>query len=518
MRVPDTPTQSSPTDIRSLTLEPSMIDPAVIIAGGGPAGLLLAGELALAGVPSTVLEARPEPAAASPGMAVHGRTLELLKRRALPEPIGPNDAFPWPLTPFALLWLDMAHAGEVEHTYALPQWRTERLLERWVTELGVDVRRGHELVSLAQDPHEVTAGVLDEHGESYELRGGWLVGCDGGESRVRELAGIAFTQTGPTYYGVLGDFKPGEGEDRAFDAGLKSNGMFGAIPLDAETIRLMTIEFDVEAPAADVPVTKAELAARIERITGAAPVLGEPAFLARFGAPTGLAATFRDNRVLLVGDAAHTWFISGTQGLNAALHDAANLGWKLAATVLGTAPAGLLDSYEAERRPVAEAACRHANSTMALLHPLERVEKLRELLTTLIGIPEVNRYLLDAPTAARYPVPAQSADAAQPHPLLGTPVPDATLNLPEGTATVAEAMRSGRGLLLDLSDGAADLGAAAGWTDRLEVLRAKPHRDLPAAVLLVRPDGHIAYADDPGTDPAELTASLRTWFGEGEEL
>ncbi|HEY3871869.1 MAG TPA: FAD-dependent monooxygenase [Actinocrinis sp.] len=495
----------------------------VLISGGGPAGLMLAGELALAGVNSVVLERRAEPATASPGMAVHGRALELLKRRALPEPIGPNDAFPWPLTPFALLWLNMEGAREVDYTYALPQWRTERLLEAWVKSLGVDVRRGHELISFTRNADGITAQVQDERGVSYELTAGWLAGCDGAASRVRELAGIDFKEIAPTYYGVLGDFKPAEGEDRTFDAGLKANGMFGAIPLDAETVRLMTIEFDVEAPAADTPVTKAELTARIERITGAAPTIGEPTYLARFGAPTGLAAAFRDGRVLLVGDAAHSWFISGTQGLNAALQDAANLGWKLAAAIRGTAPEDLLDTYDAERRPVAEAACHHADSTMALLYPLERVEKLRNLITTLMGFDQVNRYLLEMPTAARYPLPASAPDGDGSHPLLGTAAPDAALEPIDAAATaaaattattVSEAMRSGHGLLLDLSGGTAELDAATGWSDRVDVVRAKPQPDLPAAVLLLRPDGRIAYADDAGTDAAALTASLRTWFGE----
>jgi 2-polyprenyl-6-methoxyphenol hydroxylase-like FAD-dependent oxidoreductase len=484
----------------------------VLIAGGGPAGLMLAGELALAGVPAIVLERETSPAEASPGMAVHGRTLELFKRRGLTDGIGPSDMFPWPRTPFALMWLDMDGAREEDYTYAFPQWRTERLLEKWATGLGADIRRGHELVEFTQHDDRVTATVRTRDGSVYALNASWFAAFDGARSRVRELAGIGAERIGPDYYGVLGDMRLGDDADRNFDAGLHPDGMFGAIPLSADTVRLMTIEFDVEAPPADAPVTAAELAARIERITGNAPRLGELSFLARFGAPTVLAEQFRSGRVFLLGDAAHSMFISGTQGLNAGLHDAANLGWKLAAVASGRAPEALLDSYETERRPVAAQACWHASATMALLHPLQRVERLRELITVLFGFDDVNRYLLEVTTAARYPLPAGDSASGS---LLGLPVPNATLHSPDGETTIATVMHEsrGKGLLLDLSGGVADLGDMGAWSDRVAVKRAEPIPELQAAVLLIRPDGHIAHADSTGTDISGLTETLRSWFG-----
>jgi 2-polyprenyl-6-methoxyphenol hydroxylase-like FAD-dependent oxidoreductase len=486
----------------------------VVISGAGPAGLMLAGELALAGVPAVVLERRPEPAGVSAGMAVHGRTLELFKRRGLRDAIRPEDIFPWPRTPFALLWLNMEGARDEDYTYAFPQWRTERLLEQWVTELGVDLRRGHEVVDLVQDGDGVTVGVSDQNGRRYEVRGAWLAACDGADSRVRELAGIGSEQKGPGYYGVLGDLELTEDSDRQFDAGVHPDGVFGAIPLSADTVRLMTLEFDVEAPGPKEPVTAAEVTARIERITGRAPKLGKLTWLSRFGGPTRLAERFRDGRVLLVGDAAHTMFISGTHGLNAALHDAANLGWKLAAEINGWASPGLLDSYEQERRAVADRLCRHACISMAMLHPYERVAQLRELVERLIGFEQVNSHLLQVTTAARYPLPDDTQEQAQVHPLTGTPVPDATLNLTDGQSSVAEAMRGGRGLLLDLSEGTAALDEASAWAQRVDLVAAKAAPELPAAVVLVRPDGQIAYASASGDDRAGLLAALRTWFGD----
>jgi 2-polyprenyl-6-methoxyphenol hydroxylase-like FAD-dependent oxidoreductase len=482
----------------------------VVISGAGPAGLMLAGELALAGVPAVVLERRPEPAGVSAGMAVHGRTLELFKRRGLRDAIRPEDIFPWPRTPFALLWLNMEGARDEDYTYAFPQWRTERLLEQWAVGLGVDLRRGHEVADLVQDDEGVTVGVTDERGGRYEVRGGWLAACDGADSRVRELAGIGSEQKGPGYYGVLGDLELTEGADRQFDAGVHPDGVFGAIPLSADTVRLMTLEFDVDAPGPQEPVTAEELAARIGRITGRAPKLGRLTWLSRFGGPTRLAERFRDGRVLLVGDAAHSMFVSGTHGLNAALHDAANLGWKLAAEINGWAPPGLLDSYQQERRAVADQLCRHANASMALLYPYKRVAALRELVDRLIGFDQVNRHLLEITTEARYPLPGDPQD----HPLIGAPVPDATLALADGRSSVAEAMRGGRALLLDLSEGTAAVGDAAGWADRVDTVVAKAAPELPAAVVLVRPDGHIAYASNTGDDRAGLLSALRTWFGD----
>jgi 2-polyprenyl-6-methoxyphenol hydroxylase-like FAD-dependent oxidoreductase len=480
----------------------------VLIAGGGPTGLMLAAELRLAGVEAIVLEPRTERPETSSGMAIHGRTLELFKHRGFYDRIEPGTIFAWPRTPFSMIWLDMTGVAERDHTHAYPQWRTERLLLDRAGELGADLRLGHELVGLSQDGAGVLAEVSGPDG-IYLQRADYLVGADGAESRVRELAGIAFTPISDGYYGVYGDMDLVPGQ--LFDAGVHNGGVFGAMPLNAETIRLMTLEFDnsVERPGGDDPVTRAELAASIGRVTGSTPELGELRHLTRFGAPNRLAETYRAGRVFLAGDAAHSMFISGTQALNTGIHDAVNLGWKLAAELTGWAPEGLLDTYQAERHPAGERMTWHAHASMALLHPLEKIGQLRELVGKLLGFDEANRHFLRITTDVRYPLAGEPGAAI--HPLLGHSVPDVPLVTDGGAGSVAETMRAGHGVLLVLGEAA--VPAVEGYGDRVDVVRAKASDELGAAVLLIRPDGYVAHADVTGTDADGLAAALRTWFG-----
>jgi 3-(3-hydroxy-phenyl)propionate hydroxylase len=487
----------------------------IIIAGGGPAGLMLACELRLAGVEAIVLEPRTERPEMSPGMAVHGRTLELFRQRGLYDRIDPEDIWAWPRTPFALLWLDMTGAAETDYTYAFPQWRTERLLLERALELGADLRTGHELVSFAEHATGVTV-VAQGPGGALQLHGDYLVGCDGAGSRVRELAGITFPASSDTYHGVFGDMEVSDDLDDAFSVGVHESGVFGALPLNAEILRLMTLEFGVEPPPGDVPVTEEELLDSIERTSGRRPKVGKMRWLSRFGGPTRLAGSYRAGRVFLVGDAAHSLFISGSQGLNTSLHDATNLGWKLAAAVNGWAPPGLLDSYEAERHPVGKRMVWHASASVAMLHPLERVGPLRELVTRLLGFEDANRHMLRIPTDVRYPMGdgrPGGPDAGAAHPLLGGVVPDVPLVTGGGIDSVAQTLRTGRGVLLDVSGGAADLEQAEGWANRVDVVTAARSDELGAAVVLIRPDGYVAHADATGDDREGLHAALTTWFG-----
>ncbi|QXJ23887.1 FAD-dependent monooxygenase [Actinomadura graeca] len=485
----------------------------VVIAGGGPAGLMLACELGLLGVDAVVLERDPEPDENSQGMAVHGRSLEVFKQRGLADRIRKEDIWAWPRTPFAFFWLDLDGVGEEDHTYAFPQWRTERLLEDRARELGVDIRRGHELVGFEQDATGVTVETRSAAGPD-RLRGAFLVGCDGADSRVRRLAGIEFETAGLGYHGVLGDVVLSDGPPPEFTTGLFQQGMFGALPLQPGELRLMTIEFGAEGPGPGTPVTAEELRASIRRVTGTDPEVEGVRWLARFGGTTRHARRYREGRVLLAGDAAHVLYISGTQGLNAGIQDAVNLGWKLAAEIQGRAPDGLLDTYHGERHPVGERICSHARAQMALMHPFDRVTPLRGLVAELLEIGAVNRFLLELPSATGYPLPVAEGTEGEPHPLLGRPVPDVPLDTGGGPAGTAEALHAGRGVLLDLSGGAADLGEAAAWAGRVDIVTAKPVPELDAAVLLVRPDGHVAYADRTGGDGKGLRWALATWFGE----
>ncbi|MEU4240021.1 FAD-dependent monooxygenase [Actinoplanes sp. NPDC026619] len=472
----------------------------VVIAGAGPAGLLLAGELSLAGVETVVIEPRAGAGTRSSGMAIHSRTLETLNLRGLAAPIR-AEMIRWPRTPFAMLWLDLDAVTESDWTYGFPQWRTETLLAEWATGQGAELRREQEVVGFTQDETGVTVDVRPATGAAYQIRAAYLVGCDGAESVVRRGAGIELAGNLPGYYGILGDVPLTDELESLFEAGPRPGGMFGALPIEEGMLRLMSIEFDREPPVDAGPPTVAELAAGVGRLNGEEPKLTDAYFLARFGGPSRVAAEYRRGRVLLAGDAAHQYFISGTQAMNTGLQDAMNLGWKLAAEIHGWAPAGLLDSYAAERQPVGRRMLLHAESVVAMLHPLDRLASLRTLFTELIEFEDVSRHLLRMTTVTRYP----GGD----HPLTGTAVADQPLVTASGPATIAEAMRSGHGLLLDVSGDGGPAPDVAEWSGRVETVVAAPLPGVDAEVLLIRPDGHIAYAGAK----SGLRRALTAWFG-----
>jgi 2-polyprenyl-6-methoxyphenol hydroxylase-like FAD-dependent oxidoreductase len=474
----------------------------VLVVGAGPTGLMLAGELACAGVPTIVLERHPEPNTRSAGMAVHGRTMELFDQRGLGDRIRADGSFVWPRTPFALMWLDLETVDERDHTIAYPQWRTERLLEARATELGVDIRRGHEVLDVKQTADEVIVQVRGPNGE-YQLSGTYLVGCDGADSVVRGFTGIEFVAEGITHHGMFADLPSSTEINESFAAGLHPTGMAAAMPIGPETLRLMAIELNVEPPSTGT-ATVEELREMIVRITGAAPDLAGAKWVQRFGGRTRLAERYRDDRVFLAGDAAHSLFISGTQGLNAGIQDAVNLGWKLAAAVAGWAPEDLLDTYHGERHPVGHRMCTHARAVLTLLYKATgKTRPLRELFAEFLRFDSVNRFLLQLPTAADYP----RAEGA--HPLTGTRLPNHRLSTPDGPRQLFADFRPGKGMLLDLSGGTATVPDLTGWADRVSMLRAGPLPEPTAEIVLLRPDGYVAYAgDDTG-----LVTALTTWFG-----
>ncbi|AGL15956.1 FAD-dependent monooxygenase [Actinoplanes sp. N902-109] len=472
----------------------------VLIAGGGPTGLMLAGELALAGVPAVVIERRTEPAQVSQGMAIHGRTLEVFRQRGLTDRIPPGAMTPWPRTPFALLWLDLATVDERDYTYVLPQWRTEELLAARATELGVTIMRGTELVGCSQDDTGVSVTIRSAAGEEV-LRAGYVVGCDGEFSVVRSGAGIGFPADGMRYYGVMGDVELEPGTENDFVSGVFPAGMSSAIPLRPGLVRLMTVEFETDRPDDSVPVTAGELSQSVGRITGRTPDIGEPHWVSRFGNHTRLADCYRKGRIFLAGDAAHVLFVSGTQGLNTGIQDAVNLGWKLAAAINGWAPPGLLDTYEEERRPVGRRVVTHARAQMALLHPVDRIAELRRTVEEFLAYDSVNQFLLKAATRDDYPG-------------LGERITDLAVSVSDNKTTVGELLRPARGVLLDLSGGRAQLASIAdGYGDRIDIVSAEPTDETGAAVLLLRPDGHVAHRGTGDPDDDGLRLALSTWFG-----
>jgi len=457
----------------------------VVIAGGGPTGLMLAGELGLMGVRAVVVEERAEPATVSQGMGMHGRTLEVFRQRGLLDEAGIAKLPVWPRTPFAMMWLDVASAGPEDQTYAFPQWRTEALLEARACELGAEIRRGARVAGLADHGNGVSVRIATAGGEE-SLEAAYVVGCDGEFSAVRAAAGIDFPAEGDTYYGMIGDV-PLTDPEAAFSNGRFPGGMFAVLPLQPGAVRFMTVEFERERPPAGTPATGDELLDAVERITGERPDV-TPGWVSRYGNHTRLATQYRKGRVFVAGDAAHVLFVSGTQGLNAGIQDAVNLGWKLAAAVRGWAPDGLLDTYHAERHPIGARLARHARAQMRLLHPFDRVGDVRELFGEFLRYPAVHRFLLEQSTDDVYPMPGGDDE------LLGRRLPDA-----------ADLLRNGQGLLVDSTAEPLDVAA---WSDRLHLVSASA---TPARRVLVRPDGIVAYV---GTDDAETRAAVRTWFGE----
>jgi 2-polyprenyl-6-methoxyphenol hydroxylase-like FAD-dependent oxidoreductase len=505
----------------------------VIVVGCGPVGALLAAELRLAGVSVVVLERLAEPSGHSRAFRLQPRTLELLDQRGLLGRFLEGNRR-WPKAHFAgiepLLELERLPGA---HPYALliPQARTEELLEKHALDLGADLRRGHELTGLTSMADGVLARVRGPDGE-YNLAADYLVGCDGGRSTVRRLAGIGFSGTDPTVSALLGDVElrdPSQLPSGVPGTLRTPRGLLMAISVVPGVTRVLTTEFDRPLVDRDTPVTLDELRAAINRITGLNVDLSRPRWLSRFTDSTRLADDYRSGRVLLAGDAAHVHFPIGAQGLNLGLQDAMNLGWKLAATIRGWAPDGLLDTYTAERRPAAERVLRETRAQLALMNPDPRVDALRELFGELLALPEVNLWLSRELSGldVRYAASVGPSD----HPLVGRPCPALVLNTGSGLVPVAALLHSGRGVLLHTPVLAGCASGIGGWRGRVDAHPVADIRsadtsaavDPPLTGLLLRPDGHVAWAstgtpaaDVPDADSAgpDLTAALRRWFGQ----
>ena len=475
----------------------------VVIAGGGPVGLMLACELRLWDVETIVLERLAQPNERSRGMAINAGVVELLDQRGHMESLQ-DDGFEFPQSHFAHLWVDPARLTERHpFTFAVPHSQLELRLQDRAVKLGADVRRGTEVVGLSQDESGVTVRIRTESGEE-DVQGAYLVGCDGMSSAVRELAGIPFSGTDLDFQGINGEFSV-EQEDPLY-ARLGVNqigrGFVTVAPSGPDIVRVTTGEFDVPAADPDAPVTVDDVQTAIESITGTAVTeltRGEPLWISRWNVPTRQADRYRDGRVFLAGDAAHVFFPLGGQALSTGIEDAVNLGWKLAAELLGWAPEGLLDTYHDERRPVATRACHTTRAQVALLSPMDRLGPLRDILTELIQFDEVNEYWVKMAGGLdiRYPI-----DGAGDHDLIGRRLPVLSVDVAGTDTTVASLLHSGRGLLLN--PGNAE--AAAGWADRVTVVATGPGLD--PATLLLRPDGRVVWTGGPGLDLA-----LRRWFG-----
>jgi 2-polyprenyl-6-methoxyphenol hydroxylase-like FAD-dependent oxidoreductase len=471
-----------------------MID--VIVVGGGPTGLMLAAELRLNDVNVLVLERDTEPTRQVRALGLHVRSIEVMDQRGLLERFLAHGR-QYPLHgSFAGIVkppperLDSAHA----YILGIPQTVIERLLTEHATALGTEIRRGRALVGLSQDEEGVTAELAD----GSRLRARHLVGCDGGRSTVRKLLGVGFPGEAAQAEWLLSEAEvgvPPEEMQAVADRLTTLDLRFGPAPHEDGVYRFVVRTEDLAQDRAAAP-TLEEFTRRVRELAGTDLGVHTPRFLSRFGDATRLAERYRVGRVLLAGDAAHVHPPLGGQGLNLGVQDAFNLGWKLAAEVSGRAPEGLLDSYETERRPVAAAVLDTTRAQGELLSPEPGPQAVRRVLSELMDIEEVTRHLIERLTAigVRY-------DVGEGHELLGRRLRDVTLK----RGRLYGLMHAGRGLLLDQTGRL----SVAGWADRVDhVVDVSEELDPPA--VLLRPDGHVAWA---GEDQRDLTSRLARWFG-----
>ncbi|MEU8178186.1 FAD-dependent monooxygenase [Microbispora hainanensis] len=498
----------------------------VVIAGAGPNGLMLACELSLAGVRPIVLERLNGQTKENRANGLVGQVVRVLDRRGLYERLsgGAEPPRPSPGYVFGAMPLDLGKVDDNSlYILQVPQKRLEQILEERARELGVEVRRGHELTGLSQDEDGVTAEIAGPEGP-YRLRARYLVGADGGRSVTRKLCGIDFpgvtrddSVSRTAHVSVPAELTdpatgglnvPGYGPIPPFMHHRTEHGMFAFAPFPTGTL-VSTTEWSQDG--GDQPMSLDELRESVRRVLGVDLPFGPPEgagphLLRRLnGGNTRLADRFRDGRVLLLGDAAHVHSAIGGPGLNLGLQDAVNLGWKLAAEIHGWAPPGLLDTYETERRPAAERVVMHTQAQAALIAPGPEVTALRVLFGELLRDERTIKHIADMMSGAdiRY-------DLAGTHPLTGRPAPDLVLETETGSVRLAELTRTARPLLVDLTPEAALAGALDGRRDRVDLVTATTSREGLPTALLLRPDCYVAWASDSLRPDAKELDTLRT--------
>lgn len=479
---------------------------AVVIAGGGPTGLMLAGELALAGVDVAVVEKRPDQSlAGARAGGLHARTIEVLDQRGIAERFL-SQGKTAQVAGFAWIPLDISDFP-TRHNYglALSQNRIEPILAGWVEELPVKLYRGCEVTGFRQDD----SGVDIEVSGGPALRAEYLVGCDGGRSLVRKTAGIEFPGWDATVSNLIAEVQMA-GEP---PLGLRRDAQ-GIRALtkaeDGKTVRVMLTERSVgRTGQPSLSDLSEELIASYGEDFG----VHSPSWISRFTDMARQAATYRKGRVLLAGDSAHVHYPTGGQGLNIGVQDAVNLGWKLAQVVKKVSPESLLDTYHAERHPVAAAVLRDTMAQVALLRPDDRTDALRAVMTNLLGMGEPRKRI-----AGRMSGLDLRYDLGEGHPLLGRRMPDLELTTAEGSIRVFSLLHAARPVLIHF--GAPGSLGVGSWSDRVRLIDAGYGGawELPVigtvpapGAVLVRPDGYVAWVGDAGG--AGLVEALTAWFG-----
>ena len=490
---------------------------AVVIAGGGPTGLMLAAELALAGVDVAIVERRASkdlPGSRAGGL--HARTIEVLDQRGVADRFLAEGQVAQ-AAGFARVPLDISDFPS-RHPYVLGLWQNhiERILAGWVDELPVTIHRGCEVTGFAQDDTGVDVELSD--GES--LRAGYLVGCDGGRSVVRKAAGIDFPGWDPTTSALIAEAEMAQQPELGTRE--DANGIHGIgrveyeivdgeiVYPDSGPVRVMVTE---RPPRSNGEPTLRDLSEALVGVYGTDYGIHSPTWISRFTDMTRQAAAYRAGRVLLAGDAAHVHSPVGGQGLNTGVQDAVNLGWKLAQVVDGTSPESLLDSYHTERHPVAARVLRNTMAQVVLLRSEERIVALRDTVAELLSMAEPRKRFagMQSGLGIHY-------DLGEGHPLLGRRMPDLDLVTADGPLRAFTLLHDARPVLLNLGEpGAVDI---AGWAERVQLVDATYAGawELPVlgevtapTAVLIRPDGYVGWVGD-GTHSG-LPEALTTWFG-----
>jgi 2-polyprenyl-6-methoxyphenol hydroxylase-like FAD-dependent oxidoreductase len=483
-----------------------MTEHAVVIAGGGPTGLMLAGELALAGVDVAIVERRAsQELTGSRAGGLHSRTIEVLDQRGIADRFLSQGQVAQ-VAGFAWIRLDISDFP-TRHNYGLALWQNhiERILADWVDELAVPIVRGREVTGFAQDE----TGVDVELSDGRSLRAKYLVGCDGGRSLIRKAAGIEFPGWDPTTSNVIAEIEVGEEPEWGIRRDPRGIHALSRLE-DGGPVRVLVTEQHVGQ--AGEPTLR-DLSEALIAVYGSDYGIHSPTSISRFNDMTRQAAAYRDRRVLLAGDAAHVHYPVGGQGLNIGVQDAVNLGWKLAQVVNRTSPERLLDTYYAERHPVAARVLHNTMAQTALLRSDDRIDALRDTVSELLSMDEPRKRF-----AAMMSGLDIHYDLGEGHPLLGRRMPDLDLVTADGPLRVFTLLHEARPVLLNLGEpGGCDITP---WADRVQLIAAQyvGEWELPAlgavsapTAVLIRPDGYVAWVGD--RTHLGLPDALTTWFG-----